>query len=269
MPLLVAFRSCSPAASGPTFARPSAPVSCPPTLAPVTGALVRASVTRTVTASPGRAVAGPPNTSSGSVPTPYAKRTLSPFWIGSAQAPTDANAPFLYSARKRPVAASKATDSPATVEKLGPKASNHVPVIASRRGDDRCAACRAGLGAGAAGRGPVALMGRRVAGELERTDVGRDGTLEQRPRGSLDPEVDRDGRGRGGSREQRCADEAGGEAGGSSELHRWSHPFPRGLIGLGRREVSWLPGPTLRRLPGSRCDASGCGPGAACGGLPR
>jgi hypothetical protein len=51
--------------------------------------------------------------------------------MGSAQAPTDANSPFLYSARKRPVAASKATDSPATVEKLGPKASNHKPVIAT------------------------------------------------------------------------------------------------------------------------------------------
>ena len=48
----------------------------------------------------------------------------------------------------------------------------------------------------------------------------------------------------------------------------WSHPFPRGLIGLGRREVSWLPGPTLRRLPGSRCETSGCGLGPRAVGFP-
>ena len=152
----------------------------------------------------------------------------------------------------------------ARAERVEPRAGDR-----DRRRDDRGAACRDGLRAGAAGRRPVALMGRRVAGELERTDVGGDGTLEQRPRGSLDPEVDRDGRSGGRRRQQRCADEAGGEAGGSSDLHRLEPPLSARADRLGSEGGLLASGPDPPAPSRLALRDQWLRPGAACGGLPR
>ena len=81
---------------------------------------------------------------------------------------------------------------------------------------------------------------------------------------------DADGDGRGpATRRRRSARTAGtGDGGRQDVVFIRSHPFPRGRMGLGRRQVSWLPGLPLLRLPGRRWPSSGSSPRRVRGGVP-